>query len=132
MTASLTLKQPGGGVGGARGWPPSPLWFFKKCFKNVSSKERVKPWFFETFNIIISHIFPGNFIEIPQVVQKIRRTDPAPEKPTIKKASLIRVNQLTWYSVYFHNLVNNQTLKFFKLLRCYKINRKDYVSFRTR
>ena len=37
----------------------------------VSSKERVKPWFFETFNIIISNIFPENFIEILQVVQKI-------------------------------------------------------------
>ena len=39
--------------------------------KNVPSKERVKPWFFVTFNIIISHIFPENLIEIPQVVQKI-------------------------------------------------------------
>ena len=38
--------------------------------KNVSSKERIKPWLFVTFNIIISHIFPENFIEIPQVVQK--------------------------------------------------------------
>ena len=36
--------------------------------KNVSSKERVKPCFFMTFNIIIRHIFPENFIEIPQVV----------------------------------------------------------------
>ena len=26
---------------------------------------------FFTFNIIISHIFPENFIEIPQVIQKI-------------------------------------------------------------
>ena len=40
---------------------------------NVSSKERVKRWFFGTFNIIISHIFPENFIEIPQVVQKLWR-----------------------------------------------------------
>ena len=39
--------------------------------KNVSSKERVKPWFSVTFNIIISHTFPENFIEIPQVVQRI-------------------------------------------------------------
>ena len=31
--------------------------------KNVSSKERVKPWLFVTSNIIISHIFPENFIE---------------------------------------------------------------------
>ena len=38
--------------------------------KNVSSKERVKPWFFVTFNIITSHIFPEIFIEISQVVQK--------------------------------------------------------------
>ena len=36
--------------------------------KNVSSRETVKPWFFVTFNIIISHIFPENFIEILQVV----------------------------------------------------------------
>ena len=39
--------------------------------KIVSSKARVKPWFFMTFNIIISHIFTEDFIEIPQVVQKI-------------------------------------------------------------
>ena len=43
------------------------------CFfsKNVSSKERVKAWFFVTFNIIIRHIFSENFIEIPHVVQKL-------------------------------------------------------------
>ena len=36
--------------------------------KNVSSsKDRVKLWSSVTFNIIISHIFPENFIEIPQV-----------------------------------------------------------------
>ena len=39
--------------------------------KNVSSKEKVKPWFFVTFNIILRHIFPENFIEFPQFVQKI-------------------------------------------------------------
>ena len=39
--------------------------------KYVSSKERVKAWFFVTFNIIISHIFPENFIEITQVVQNL-------------------------------------------------------------
>ena len=31
----------------------------------------MKPWFFLSFNIIISHIFPENFIGIPQVVQKM-------------------------------------------------------------
>ena len=39
--------------------------------KSVSSKEREKPWFFVTFNIILRHIFPENFVEFPQVVQKI-------------------------------------------------------------
>ena len=39
--------------------------------KNVSSKERVKPWFFVTFNIIPKHIYTSNFIEFPQVVPKI-------------------------------------------------------------
>ena len=33
----------------------------------------VKPWFFVTFNVLISYIFPEAFIEIPQVVQKISR-----------------------------------------------------------
>ena len=35
--------------------------------KNVSSIDRVEPWFFVTFNIILKHIFPENFIEFPQV-----------------------------------------------------------------
>ena len=39
--------------------------------KSVFSKEREKPWFFVTFDIILRHIFPENFIEFPQVVQKI-------------------------------------------------------------
>ena len=41
--------------------------------KSLSSKEGRKSWFFVTFNIniIMSHILPENFIEIPQVVQKI-------------------------------------------------------------
>ena len=39
------------------------------CFsKNVFSRDRLKPWFVVTFDIILSHIFPGNFIEIPQIV----------------------------------------------------------------
>ena len=39
----------------------------------VSSKQMVTPWFFVTFKIIIRHIFPKDFIEIPQVVQKLWR-----------------------------------------------------------
>ena len=58
----LTLKRLGG-------QSDTTLWFSK----NASSKERAKPWFFVTFNIIISHIFPENFIEITVVVQKIWR-----------------------------------------------------------
>ena len=41
--------------------------------KNVYSKERVKPWFLVTFNIILRHNFPENFIKFPQLVQKIWR-----------------------------------------------------------
>ena len=44
-----------------------------RFLKNVSSKKRVKPWFFVTFNIVLRHIFPENFIEFLQVVQKILR-----------------------------------------------------------
>ena len=57
----LTLKQQGGGN-------LTPPVVFPKMYP---SKERLNPWFFMTINIIISHIFPENFIEIPQVVQKI-------------------------------------------------------------
>ena len=41
--------------------------------KNLFSRERVKPCCFVTFNIIVSHICPENFIEITQVVQNIWR-----------------------------------------------------------
>ena len=49
-------------------WPPS-------CgfSKNVSYRERVKLCFFVTFNIIISHIFPENFIEILKAFQKVQK-----------------------------------------------------------
>ena len=61
----LTLQRLEGGEEGG----VSPCDFSK----NISSKERVKSCFFVTFNIIISHIFPENLIEIPQVVQKTWR-----------------------------------------------------------
>ena len=54
-------------AGGGGQFDPLPCGFSK----SVSFKERVKPWFFVTFNIILRHIFPENFIEFPQVVQKI-------------------------------------------------------------
>ena len=50
---------------------PPPRYGF---LKNVSSRERVKPRFFVTFNIILTYIFPENFIEFTQVVRKIRRS----------------------------------------------------------
>ena len=62
MEIFLILKRPGGQYDLSCGF-----------FKNVSAKEIVNSWFFVTLNIIISHIFPENFIEIPQVVQKICR-----------------------------------------------------------
>ena len=64
----FNLKQLGWEGGGGSIWAPP-------CgsSKNVSSRERVNPWFFVTFYSIISHIFPENFIESPQVVQKIWR-----------------------------------------------------------
>ena len=40
-------------------------------------RERMKPWFFVTFSIIISLNLPENLIEIPQVVQKIWRFSPS-------------------------------------------------------
>ena len=33
--------------------------------------KKAETWFLVTFNIIISHIFPENFVETPEVVQKI-------------------------------------------------------------
>ena len=38
--------------------------------KNVSSRDRVKLWFFVTFNFVLRHFFPENFIEFPQVMKK--------------------------------------------------------------
>ena len=35
------------------------------------------PWFFVVLNVTVSHIFPENFIEIPQFFQKIRRFSPS-------------------------------------------------------
>ena len=64
----LTLKRLGGGGWEGSIWP-RPCGFSKI----VSSKEGVKPCFFVTFNIILKHIFPENFIDFPQVVQKIWR-----------------------------------------------------------
>ena len=61
VAPSLTLKWLVGGVN------LPPLFFLKTAFSN----EKVKPWFFVTFNIIINHIFPENSIEIPQVIQRI-------------------------------------------------------------
>ena len=59
-------------LGGQFDLPP-PCGFYKNMF----SRERVKLWFFGTFNIIISHIIPANFTEIPPVIQKIWRFSPS-------------------------------------------------------
>ena len=41
---------------------PRLRWFSQKCV----FQKKVTPWFFVTFNIIISHMLPKNSIEIPQ------------------------------------------------------------------
>ena len=46
-------------AGGGSIWLP-PCGFSK----SVSCKERMKPWFFVTFNIIVSHIFPEDLLKL--------------------------------------------------------------------
>ena len=58
---SLTLKKLGEGVSNR------PCEFSETVF----SRERVYTWFFVTFSIITSYIFPENLIEVHQIVQKI-------------------------------------------------------------
>ena len=48
------------------------IYYLKSLIKVLpNSLERVKPCFFVTFNIVKSHIFPENFIEILPVAQKV-------------------------------------------------------------
>ena len=64
---SLTLKD-----------TSSSIWSLPYSFsKNSSSRERVRPCYLVTFNIIISHIFSENFIKIRHIVQKIWRFCPS-------------------------------------------------------
>ena len=66
LNLNYALKRPERGRG-VNLSPPPPV-----VFRKMYSLKRVKLWWlFVTFNIIISHIFPENFIKIPQVVQKI-------------------------------------------------------------
>ena len=61
----LTIKMLWGSF-----WPPpSPLWSFQS---HIFQREAEAP-FLVTFNIIISQIFPKNFIEITQNVQSLQR-----------------------------------------------------------
>ena len=64
----LTLKLLGGRGRGVN-LIPHPM----VSQKMYLPKERVKLWFFVTFNIILKNIFPENFIEIPRVVKKLWR-----------------------------------------------------------
>ena len=64
----LTLKRLGSEQGEG-GQLDTPLWFFKNCIFLTEGETLV----FYDFYIIIRHIFPENFIEIPQVVQKLWR-----------------------------------------------------------
>ena len=65
----LTLKRLRG-MGSI--WPPAV--FPEMCFlKRERETESGTQFFFVAFNIIKSHVFPENFTEIPQVVQKMWR-----------------------------------------------------------
>ena len=64
VAVKLTLKR----LGRGSIWP-HPCGFSK----NISSKERDKPCFLVSFNIIISYIFPENFIDVLQTILKICR-----------------------------------------------------------
>ena len=63
-----TAGERGRGKGGEVKLIP-PIAFRKMYFL----KRRLNPVFFVTFNVILRHIFPENFIKFPQVVQKIWR-----------------------------------------------------------
>ena len=88
--------------------PPPPLCRFSKT---IFSWEEVKPWVFVICNIIIRCIFPGNFIKIPQVVQKIRRFSSWILTVFINflnffRISLLQINYLrqhiTYVSIFFY------------------------------
>ena len=86
-----------------RGWGGGGVFQFDLLpLTNISSKEREKPWFFVTFNIIISHIFPEHFIEIPQFVQKIWR---------IYLSILAILNRLSSiFQIFWHTLVTKKLM----------------------
>ena len=66
MFSSFNTKTTEGGTGGGGEVNWTPLWFFEKYNFQRQGEAR----FFVTFNII-RHMFPENFIVIPQVVRKI-------------------------------------------------------------
>ena len=59
-----------------RGWGAGCVSLIWRCSfsKNVFSRERVNLCFFVTFNVIVSHIFHENLIEVSPVIWKIWRT----------------------------------------------------------
>ena len=61
----------GGGGGGGRWGQFDPSFGFSENISSKETKERVKLCFFVTFNIILKYIFPENFIDFLQVIQKI-------------------------------------------------------------
>ena len=73
---TLNPKNPSGGIN-LTPCPSPPLLHppILVAFPKIhpSCKKRVKPWLFVTFDIIISHNFPENFIKILQIVQNIWR-----------------------------------------------------------
>ena len=74
MTALYQVRPEGHWEPHNKFWPPLPTpppVVFRRVY--LLKTRRWNPGFFVTFNNILKHIFPENFIEFPQVVQKIWR-----------------------------------------------------------
>ena len=90
----------------------------------------MRPWFFVTFNIIINHIFPENFTEIPQVVQKIWRLSLSILAiffdfldfltfPCFKKTDDVSLKQMMSSFFHFQHTLNRLLNNCIKLYWCY-------------
>ena len=85
--------------------------------KNVFSRERTKTCYFVIFNIIKSHIFPENVIEIPQIFQKIWKFyssmliiltnfSACLRSPYCKETNDASIKQTTWAFLYLQPTLN--------------------------
>ena len=87
-----------------KGWGGGSYGFSKKVFL----KERVKNWFFVTFNIIISYIFSKEIIEIPLLVQKLWRFSSSISTTFIIFSGVLL--QRNWWHQHIKNDVGDPTI----------------------